>query len=186
MAWTIHTWSVEDRSGTIVSPHFGPIPFDASANVDDVGDFTVGEAVLVELDGSPPNFVVRRLQPVHQRQPAGTHWPPFDAINGRFDDVRVEEVSAQALQLWLGDCCGYCTPHATRLRFEDVATIDGLSDDLDMSSPLFRLASSSEIDEHQLVVPEGAKVFCVVTGHGQGRDGPPVLVVAREARILEP
>src|SRR5262249_45578515 len=108
MAWTIHTWSVEDRAGTIMSPHFGPIAFDAGANIDDVADFAVGEAVLVELDGSPPNLVVRRLLPMHQRQPAGTHWPAFDAINGRFGDVRVEEPSAHVLQLWLGDCCGHC------------------------------------------------------------------------------
>src|SRR6185436_2515859 len=130
MAWTIHTWSAADRAGTIKSPHFGPVAFDASANVDNVDDFHEGEPVFVELDGSAPNFLVRRLLPMDQRQPAGTHWPPFDAVNGRFDDVHIEEVSADALQLWLGDCCGYCTPDPIRLRFEDVAIIDGLSDDL--------------------------------------------------------
>jgi hypothetical protein len=186
MAWKIHTWSVEDRVGTIVSPHFGPIAFDARANEDNVDDFTLGEAVLVELEGSPPNFVVRRLLPMNQRQPAGTHWPPFDAINGRFGDARIEELSAHALQLWLGDCCDHCTPNPIRLQFEGVTTIDGLSEDLDTSNPLFRLASSSEIHGHRLVVPEGAKVFCMVTCHGEGRDGPSVLVVAREVRILEP
>jgi hypothetical protein len=186
MAWKIHTWSVADRAGSIVSPHFGPVAFDASANEDHVDDFTVGEAVLVELDGFPPNFVVRRLLPMNQRQPAGTRWPPFDVINGRFGDARIEESSAHALQLWVGDCCDDCTPRPVRLRFEGVTTIDGLSEDLDTSNPLFRLASSSEIREHQLVVPAGAKVFCMVTCHGEGRDGPTVLVVAREARILEP
>jgi hypothetical protein len=61
-----------------------------------------------------------------------------------------------------------------------------LGEDLDASNPLFRLASSAEIHEHRLFVPDGARVFCVVTDHGQCRDGPPVVVVAREARILEP
>jgi hypothetical protein len=34
------------------SPHFGPVSFDAGANVDHVLDFLVGEPVLVELEGT--------------------------------------------------------------------------------------------------------------------------------------
>jgi hypothetical protein len=186
MAWTIHTWSPADGVGTIRSPHFGPIAFDANANVDNVVDFHEGEPVHVELEGSAPAFLVRRLVPTHQRQPPDTHWPPFDAINGRFGDARIEEQSGHSLQLWLGDCCDYCTPDSIRLRFEGVTMIDGLGEDLDMDDSLFRLASGSEIRDHRLVVPDGARAFCIVTCHGQGRDGPTVLVVAREARILEP
>lgn len=139
MAWTIHTWSAAERVGTIRSPHFGPIPFDANANIDNVDDFREGEPVLVELEGSAPTFLIRSLVPMHQRQPPGTHWPPFDAINGRFGDVRIEELSGHSLQFWLGDCCEYCTPDPIRLRFEGVAMIDGLGDDLDMSDSFFRL-----------------------------------------------
>lgn len=185
MAWTIHSWSARNRSGTIRSPHFGPIAFDASANVDNVDDFRAGEPVLVELEGAAPNFLVRRLVPMRQRQPPGTHWRPFDAINEQFGDVRIEEESDHSLQFWLGDCCEHCTPEPTRLRFEGVTMIDGLGEDLDLVNPLFRLASSSEIRDHRLVVPDGARAFCMVTSHGQGRDGPSVFVVARETRIFK-
>ena len=53
MTWKIHSWSPDDGVGAIASPHFGPLPFHATANVDSVRDFRVGEAVWVELDGQP-------------------------------------------------------------------------------------------------------------------------------------
>ena len=117
-------------------------------------------------------------------------WSAVDRVgtirSPHFGPIAFEESSGHALQFWLGDCCEYCTPDPIRLRFEGVTMIDGLGEDVDMSDSLFRLASSAEIREHRLVVPDGARAFCIVTCHGQGRDGPTVLVVAREARILEP
>src|SRR5687768_2773111 len=127
MAWTIHRWSADRGVGEIRSPHFGPIPFDANANVDAVHDFTEGEPVLVELDGQAPAFRVRVIRPFRQRQPPGTHWPPFDAVNG-FGDASVEERSTRAIQFWIGDCCQYCTPNPMHVRFDDVSVVAGLDD----------------------------------------------------------
>ncbi|MDF3065356.1 MAG: hypothetical protein K0R38_957 [Polyangiaceae bacterium] len=186
MAWTIQSWSAERGIGTIASPHFGPVPFDARANVDHVLDFLVGEPVLVELGGTAPNFEVLIVRPASQRQPSGTRWAPFDAINGRFDDARVEEQSAQAVQFWLGDCCEYCTPDAVRLRFDGVTAVVGLDGDLGFSDPLFRLASPDEVQSNSLNVNSDHHAFCVVTSHGQGPDGPPVFIVAQSAVILQP
>src|SRR6185369_16835457 len=71
MAWVIHTWSGAERVGAIRSPHFGPCPFEASANVDNADDFREGEAVLVELEGSAPTFLVPSLVPMHQIDESG-------------------------------------------------------------------------------------------------------------------
>jgi hypothetical protein len=184
MAWTIHSWSVERGSGTIASPHYGPVPFDSKANVDNVQDFQIGEPVLVELDGRGPDFEVLSIRPLHQRQPEGTHWPDFEAVNGRFSDFRIEEQSSHTVQFWVGECCEWCTPNAPRVRFDGVTTMIDLGDDADFSAPLFRLASADEIRTHSLSVPSGARAFCIVTSHGQGRDGPPIFIVASSARIV--
>jgi hypothetical protein len=60
----------------------------------------------------------------------------------------------------------------------------GVDEDGDYGEPLFRLASTDEIRRHSLDVPEGARAFCVVTSHGQGRDGPPIFIVASSVRIV--
>lgn len=185
MVWTIHSWSVDRCSGTIASPHFGPIPFDTQANVDQVSDFQAGEAVLVELDGDAPYFRVLLVRPMCQRQPNGTHWPPFDAVNSRFNDARVESQSSESVQFWLGDCCEHCTPNAIRLRFEDVTSVVGLDEDVDFSSPLFRVASLGEVEANSLRVPSDHQAFCVVTSHGQGVDGPSIFIVARTAKVVQ-
>jgi hypothetical protein len=186
MAWTIHSWSVDRGIGAIASPHFGPVPFDAQANVDGVLDFLVGEPVLVELEGAAPNFQVLLVRPTSQRQPKGTHWPPFDAVNGRFGDAWIETQSTQSVQFWLGDCCEYCTPNAVRLRFDGVTSIVGLDGDLDFSDPLFRLASPDEVRTNSLIVDSDQHAFCVVTSHGQGLDGPPLFIVAQAAAVVQP
>lgn len=186
MAWTIHEWSTEKGEGSIASPHFGPIPFGESANVDQVVDFRTGENVLVELEGDAPNFRVLTIRPANQRQPANTHWPAFDAVNGRFGDLRVEPSPPGSVQLWLGDCCEYCTPNPIRLRFHDVSAIIGLHDDLAFDDPLFRLASDGELRQHAVVAQPDHRVFCIVSSHGQGPDGPPVFIVARAAQVVPP
>ena len=186
MAWTIHSWSVEGGIGAIASPHFGPIPFDATANVDRVADFQVGESVFVELAGDAPNYRVLLIRPMCQRQPEGTHWPPFDAINGRFGDAFVEEQSSHTVQFWIGDCCDHCTPNPARVRFDGVACVVGLVGDVDFSDPLFRLASPVEIQRNSLAVPSNHRTYCVVTSHGQGLDGPPIFIVAEAAQVVQP
>jgi hypothetical protein len=186
MAWTIHSWSVDRGVGAIASPHFGPVPFDAAANVDDVPDFLVGEPVLVELEGTAPNFLVRLVRPTSQRQPKGTHWPQFDAVNGRFGDAWIEKQSAESVQFWLGDCCEYCTPNAVRVRFDGVTATVGLDGDLDFSGPLFRLASPDEMHAQSLHVDSGYHAFCVVTSHGHGLDGPLLFIVSRAAAVFRP
>ena len=183
MSWRIHSWSPLTASGTIDSPHFGPVAFDRQANVDAVTDFELGEPVMVELQGTAPPFVIRALRPMRQRQPSGTEWPPFDAINSRFGDVRVEKLTADELQLWLGNCCDSCTPDAPRLSFHGVTSLIGLHDDLDFSNPLFRLASEDEKRAHHMAVPDGSTAYCIVSSHGNGPDGPSVFVVAMDAHI---
>jgi hypothetical protein len=184
MAWTIHSWSADRGTGSIVSPHFDPLPFEAKANVDQVTDFLDGEPVLVELSGDAPHFRVDCIRPTSQRQPEGTHWAPFDAVNGRFSDVWLEERSPTSVQFWLGECCEYCTPDPLRLRFQGVVEVVGLDDDVAFDDPLFCLASPGEVQQHSLDVPSGHRAFCVVTSHGHGIDGPPLFIVARTAGIL--
>lgn len=186
VAWVIHSWSAERGEGEVRSPHFGPFVFGANENVDGVQDFVEGEPVFVELDGHAPDFQVRVIRPFRSRQPAGTHWPDFDVVNGRFGDAMVEEHSPAMLQLWIGDCCEYCTPNPFHVRFEGVSTMVGLEDDLDLSSPLFRLASLEEVELHGLSVSPESKAFCIVTSHGQGADGPSIFVVAKAVRVLGP
>jgi hypothetical protein len=186
MAWTIHSWSPADGSGTIASPHFGPIPFGSAANVDNVKDFRIGEPVFAELDGHEPAFEVRLIRPFSQRQPPGTGWPAFDRINGHFGDAMVEHRSDRELGFWLGDCCQYCTPNPTRVRFDNVSSVVGLDDDTVFSDPLFRLASPAEVESNRLVVPSESKAFCIVTEHGQGLDGPSIFIVATDVRVVEP
>lgn len=186
MAWRIHSWFVDRGVGAIASPHFGPIPFGSEANVDRVPDFQVGETVLVELAGDAPKFRVLLVRPTHQRQPNGTHWTPFDVVNGRsFGDARIEQQSAGSVQFWLGDCCEHCTPGAVRLRFDGIASIVGLDDDADLGDPLFRLASPGEVQANSLCVPPDHHAFCIVTSHGQGRDGPLIFIVARSMQVLQ-
>jgi hypothetical protein len=186
MAWTIHHWSAERGVGTIKSPHFGPVPFDAGANVDKVDDYREGEPVLVELEGEAPNFRVRKIRPMCQRQPDDSHFPGFDAVNGRFGDASIEKNVTGTVQFWVGDCCGWCTPNAIRVRFDEVASVTGIDDDFEFADPLFRLASPAEVRANQLVVPSGYTAFCVVTSHGQGPDGPPIFIVARAVQVVQP
>lgn len=178
MGWTIHSWSSAQGVGAIASDHFDAIPFDAAANVQRVTDFRVGESIQVEVDGIPPNCHVIAVRPMVQRQPPGTAWPAFDAVNGRWDNAMLEESTPGSLQIWLGDCCSHCTPNPARVRFDGVSCVHGADDDFCLDNPLFRLASQEEVRSRGLVVPEDSKVFCIVTSHGHGPDGPCIFVVA--------
>jgi len=183
MAWTIRSWSPDLGSGTIVSPHLGPIAFDASANLDRITDFREGEPVDVDLDGRAPNFIVRQIRPTFARQPLETDFPAFGIVNRRFDDAFLESHSEQTLLFWLGTCCGYCTPNPTRVRFDGVSFVQGLEDVTVFSDPVFRLAAPDEITAAHVQVEPGAKAFCL-TSFGEGRDGPRILMVARAVEIV--
>lgn len=151
--------------------------------MDAVADFAVGEAVFVEFDKGAPDFAVRALRPMRQRQPPDTRWPPFEAVNGRFGDLHLEAQTGDTLQLWLGDCCQRCTPDAVRMRFEGITNLIGWDADLDFSNPQFRLASSAEIQEHQLHIPASSNAYCIVSSHGNGPDGPRVFIVALDVHM---
>jgi|GEM_PF-1848065 len=185
MAWRIHRWSAKTSTGSVVSPHYGPLPFSEAANVDGVRDFAEGESVVVELDGQPPELVVRTVRPSHARQPPETRWAAADGLRGRFLDLRLEGSEGDSLRFWYGDCCDYCSPDAVLLTFSGVTATVGLEhfEDGDIDNPLFRLASTSEVEGHALAVPDGAAVYCIVTSHGAGLDGPPVFIVARAAEV---
>jgi hypothetical protein len=185
MAWRIRSWSPDLGEGTIASPHFGPIAFDAIANVDGITDFQGGEAVDVELDGQAPKFSVRVIRRTVARQPPDTACPAFDLVNRKFDDAFLESHSEQSLQFWLGSCCEYCTPNPTRVRFDGVSAVQGLEDATIFTDPVFRLASPDEVAAANLQVEPDTSAFCL-TSFGERRDGPRVLFVARAVEILPP
>lgn len=186
MAWTIHRWSPDNGRGEIRSPHFDPIPFGPVENTTGTSDYEVGEAVFVELDEGPAGYVVRKLWPARQRQPAGTRYPAFDAVNGRYGDLRVDELTPSSVRLWLGDCCESCCPNASRVTFDGLAGAHGLDEDLEeygASNPLLRLASEAEVAELGIEAPTDGHVFCVVEDHGNGFDGRRVYLVARQVVV---
>ncbi len=180
MAWRIHTWSAESGIGSVVSPHFGPLSFGPAANTYGTTDFAPGEEVLVELDSPREPYVVRSVRLARQRQPEGTRWAAFDVVNG-CEDMRLEERGDDHLRFWRGDCCAWCAP-AWSVIFSNVTSVVGLDgDEPDLDASLLRLASEEELTE--LHVPPGSRAYCIVTSHGQGRDGPRIFVVAGEATI---
>lgn len=185
VSWRIDDWNSETGCGTVVSEHFGPFPFDVSANTQSVPDFRPREAVLVQLDGKAPNFSIVGVVPTHQRQPAGTRVAELERILSAFVDVRVDESPSGTVQFWVGACCDHCTPDALRLRFEDVEFENVTDDeDLDLEAPLIRLATPAEVSGNALEVSNGATAYCLVTSHGNGPDGPSRFIVARKYRLV--
>ncbi|NVB82772.1 MAG: hypothetical protein HOV81_30625 [Kofleriaceae bacterium] len=177
MTWRIHSWSPGSGTGTVASPHFGPWPFGPAENKGGKRDFTVGERVLVELDGPKDALVVRSVIPACQPQPEGTECTALRELNAAHPpDMHVEERSEGALRFWLGDCCERCAD-AWRVTFIH-PRVDGLNDETDLDHPLLRLASAQECAERSLSVPAGSTAYCIVTNHGDGPDGPRVFVVA--------
>ncbi|MCA9608421.1 MAG: hypothetical protein KC619_22585 [Myxococcales bacterium] len=179
MVWWIHEWSSETRRGSVASPHFGPWGFGPAENATDT-DFEVGEEVLVTLDGPKDAYVVRSVVPARQRQPAGTEWPEMADV-GRSGDVRVEELTEDALVLWAGDCCEHCGP-SWRVTFRRPRVRD-LDEGSDLDLTLFRLATDEEVREAGLEVPDESRAYCLVTLHGQGPDGPRFVVVAERVDV---
>lgn len=183
MAWRIRDWSPESGHGTVEAPGVGILEFLPSANVDNVPDFIPDEVVWVELDGAPGCYEVTLVRPMAQHQPQGTQASDFAVFNGRFVDVYIEQHNDDTLSLWLGNCCMRCTPDGFRVGFAGISSVHGLDDDTTFSSPHFRMASEAEIEANALVVPTGSRAFCIVTSHGEGLDGPSVLIVATSVEV---
>jgi hypothetical protein len=177
MTWRIHVWDAASGTGAVASAHLGPYPFGPLANLYQTPDFVVGEEVLLELDRDDHDWRVRTVTAQRQRQPANTQTPALEALNRhRHHDLFVDSRTNDSLRLCLADCSA-CGPNAY-VTFRGVQLIKGLDDDTDLSWPWFRLASADERREHGLDVPAGAEAYCIVTNHGQGRDGPLVWIVA--------
>lgn len=161
----------------MASPHFGPLPFGAAQNPTGQQDFAVGERVLVEIDGPKDAYVVRSVIAACQPQPEGTECSELRQLNeAQPPDMHVEARSEGALRFWLGDCCERCAD-AWLLTFINPC-VDGLEEEMDLDHPWFRLASEQECAERRLSVPAGSTAYCIVTNHGDGRDGPRVFIVA--------
>jgi len=184
VTWTIHSWSAATGTGAVRSAHFESLPFGAVENPYATDDFVVGEAVLVEVALGPTGPSVQSVIAARQRQPAGTARADLDAINALDNpDMRLEARSPTTLTLWLGDCWEWCPP-STPVRFREVTQVGGPDGARDLAPPGFRLATAEEQAAAGLEVPEGADAFCIVTGHGLGRDGPSFYVVARSVEVV--
>ncbi len=183
VAWRIDSWDPSTGRGSVRSPHFGPIEFGPAQNTCQVDDFGLGEAVWVELEGEAPNFRATEVFPFCQRQPAGTELPDLEPVSCR-GDVYVEESSPGEIKLWIGECCGWCCADPKYLTFHGV-TYDGFEASSEDSADcvLFRAATRGEIAEQGLRVANDCRAYCIVTGHGNGRDGPKLFVVARGTTI---
>ncbi len=181
MTWRIHSWDPETRTGAVVAPHFGPLPFAEEQNVYGTRDFRVGEAVLVELDGPSDDLVIRSVIATHQRQPPGTDVPALAEAGGpHASDLRIQALEPTRVELWLGVCCDWCSPGRI-LRFEGVHHC-AIDEDADLWNVLIRFASEEE-SRALGEIPDGARAYCVVNDHGNGRDGARYLVVANRLSI---
>lgn len=192
MAWRIHDWDETRGCGSVVSPHFGPWEFGAAQNPDGTTDFAAGEAVVVDLEGKPPQYTVTSVR--HQRprpQPEGTECAEFDALNaGGHADARFEESPAGEVRVWLGDCCAWCGPFA-RVSFHGVAQVAGVEDDeddfstFDVDAPRLRFASDDEVKLHGLHVGEGTRAYCLAATPKTPVDeaSPDLFVVAQRVSV---
>ena len=183
MVWRIHSWSPERGVGSVVSPHFGPWTFGPEENTYGTRDFEIGEEVLVELDGPKDAYVLRSVVAARQRQPAGTECPELAELNASHPgDMHITAWDDAKLTFWLGGCCEWCSGSSWRVRF-DRPRVEGLDWDTDIADPLLRYASERERTENDLSVSERSRAYCVVTGHGGGRDGPRLFIVADEITV---
>ncbi|MEM9187755.1 MAG: hypothetical protein AAGF12_01165 [Myxococcota bacterium] len=184
MAWKIHSWSEKTGKGTIASPHFGPWPFGPTENPMGTTDFRIGEEVSVHLEPHGDTYVVASVILTRQRQPQGTEWKTLQELGASHaSDLEYTVVGDHELVLRLFDCCAWCSDVWT-IRFRGVTTHTlPCSDDSDLDNPLLRFASSTELDEHRIAVPENAEAYCVVTRHGLGLDGPRYFIVARSVEV---
>ena len=128
----------------------------------------------VTLDGAVHR--VTCVEPLAARQPAGTEAPELKDANGFFD-YEILSMEADRLVIGGGDSRAY--------GFECAITFEGVSF-LQLSPifshALFRTASPEE--RESLALPnDTSKVFCIVTEHGDGKDGPRFFVAADSASV---
>lgn len=185
MTWRIHSWSPTTETGAVASPHLGPWSFGREQNPFRTHDFEVGEEVLVEVDRTSSGYFVRSVTALRQRQPERTECHDFDELNAdRPFDVHIEEQTDAVLCFSLVDCCVWCSAWSWTVTFHEPVAIRGLDDDTDLGAPLFRFASSAEIDAQALEIPPGHGAYCMVNNHGGGRDGPLVFIVAKRVEVV--
>lgn len=163
MAWRIHSWDESAQAGEVVSPHFGPWPFGAQHNLGGTADFVPGEEVVVELDGPVNAYVVRSVARVRRRAETlwGTACEVLEPVNrAEHRDLWVMEEAEGLLRLWVGDCCSTCNDSWV-VTFRGVHLTRGLEDDLP-DDPVFRVATESDVAEHQLDVPAGCRAYRIL------------------------
>lgn len=171
-SWKIVRWDPVSKRGAIRGAHIGPVDFDERST--DVTDYQAGEAVAahVTLDGDV--YRVTHVEPLAARQPVGTEASELRDANGFFD-YEVISMEADRLVIGGGDSTAY--------GFECVITFEGVS--FLQLSPYFSHAffrTASPEERASLVVPiEANRVFCIVTAHGDGEDGPRFFVAAESA-----
>jgi hypothetical protein len=170
--WRIDSWSSADRCGLVKGRHLGPFPFGEAETK--VYDYAVGEEVIVELvEESRGRWRVTKVIPKLARQPEGTHLPDLEKAIGLPDfGIRSYDGRTRVLEIVGGMDLDY---PRVEIRFHEVELI---SCPTRFSDPLFRLASS---DERRVFEGLEGKVFCIVTEHGDGPDGPRHFVVAARA-----
>jgi len=138
--WRILEWSRERGRGAITGAHFDRVEFDASRA--DVDDFTIGELVHVELEGSGSGLRVRRVRPDLPRFSAndgeGTA-PPLDGALG----VEAEEAVAAA-NGWI-DVRVELGANAVRIEFDELNFMYGPSAVLELIAPRY-VELSTEIE----------------------------------------
>jgi hypothetical protein len=182
MAWKIASWSAEKGEGTVVSPHFGPLPFDSAQTVPGKTDFALGEEVVVELTGPSDAFTIHKVIAIRKSQPAAPQDPVFEALNAkRHGEFLIEDDEEHLLRVWVGDCCAWCGPFA-EVTFRQKATVV-YPERYDRDEPWFRRASLGEIEALAHDVPTDHQVYCIDTRYSNGRHAQSIYVVAREVEV---
>jgi hypothetical protein len=174
--WRVTTWDRSTGTGVIEGPH---LSLSVSRDVVDVGELFVGEEVGVDLASVEPVLCARRVWPLRARQPVGTARPEFAEINqvGLWD-FEVKELQRGTMTIIAGDDLMYS--HEVEISFQGVAWYSGA---FGFSHAHFRGASEEERQSLPTDVCSGLQVFCIVTEHGNGPDGPKCLVTAERVSV---
>jgi hypothetical protein len=173
-SWKIVRWDPRSKRGAIQGAHIGPVEFDERST--EVADYCKGEAVDAKVTLEGGVYCVTHVEPLAARQPAGTEASELKDGNGFFD---YEILSMEADRLVIGG------GNSTAYGFECAITFEGVSFVQlapQFSHALFRRASTDE--KESLTVPIAAQqLFCVVTEHGNGEDGPRFFIAADSASV---
>jgi hypothetical protein len=130
--WRILEWSRELGRGAIGSAHFARVEFDARCA--DVDDFTIGEPVHVELEGTEAPMRVRRVWP---------DMPRFRARPGTLAAPLLDEALRAETEAILAGASGWTdariqfAPGRIRIELDDDAFAYGPSAALDLFDPSY-------------------------------------------------